>query len=182
MDINKAIGKNLTALRKQHNISIGKLARQTGLSKASISQIEQGEGNPTINTIFKLATAFHVPYEVLLNTRESSAKAIFKDDVPAAVSADGSMRTLTYYPSTPERNFKIMALELGPVCAHRIESARSAERYIIVKSGSIAVEVGEFSYYLMEGDSISFSATEDCIIKNENQAPASCICINNYTL
>lgn len=181
MNINEAIAKNLTALRKQQNVSIGKLARITGLSKAAISQIEQGSANPTINTIYKIATALHVPYAALLETHESTAKAIFKDDVPLAASPDGSLKSYSYYSSNPERNIKIMVLELAPHCAHRIESARDAERYIIVKSGSMAVEIGEFSYFLMEGDAISFSASEDCILKNEEDAPASCFCVNHYS-
>ncbi len=180
MNINEAIAKNLNAVRKEQGMSIGKLARYTGLSKAAISQIEQGGANPTINTISKLASALHVPYTALLNSRESSAKAVFRDDVPAAVSPDGSLKSLNYYPSTPERNIKIMVLELAPNCAHSIESARDAERYIIVKSGSLAIEIGEFSYFLMEGDSISFDASEDCLIKNEEAGPASCFCVNLY--
>ena len=180
MNINEAIAKNLAAVRKQQGVSIGKLARHTGLSKAVISQIEQGGANPTINTISKLASALHVPYSALLDTRESTAKAMFKDDVPMAASPDGSLKSYNYYPSTPDRNIKIMALELAPSCAHRIESARDAERYIIVKSGAIAVEIGEYSYFLMEGDSISFSASEDCVLKNEEAGPASCFCVNLY--
>ena len=74
MNINEAIAKNLNAVRKEQGMSIGKLARYTGLSKAAISQIEQGGANPTINTISKLASALHVPYTALLNSRESSAR------------------------------------------------------------------------------------------------------------
>ena len=45
MNINEAIAKNLNAVRKEQGMSIGKLARYTGLSKAAISQIEQGGAN-----------------------------------------------------------------------------------------------------------------------------------------
>ena len=122
-----------------------------------------------------------MPYSALLDTRESTAKAIFKDDVPSVFSPDGSLKSYSYYSSNPERNIKIMVLEMAPNCAHRIESAKDAERYIIVKSGSMAVEIGEFSYFLMEGDAISFNASEDCILKNEEDAPASCFCVNHYS-
>lgn len=182
MNINEAIAKNLNAVRKEQGMSIGKLARYTGLSKAVISQIEQGGANPTINTISKLASALHVPYTALLNSRDTTARAVFKDDVATYVSPDGSLKSLNYYPSTPERNIKVYVLELAPGCAQSIESARDAERFLIVKSGSLVIEVGEFSYFLMEGDSISFDASENCLIKNEEAGPASCFCVNLYRL
>ena len=180
MNINEAIAKNLTALRKQQNVSIGKLARITGLSKAAISQIEQGSANPTINTIYKIATALHVPYAALLETHESTAKAIFKDDVPLAASPDGSLKSYSYYSSNPERNIKIMVLELAPHCAHRIESARDAERYIIVKSGSMAVEIGEFSYFLLEGDAISLDNAGGFVLKNDSSEKAQATWVRQY--
>ena len=139
MNINEAIAKNLNAVRKEQGMSIGKLARYTGLSKAVISQIEQGGANPTINTISKLASALHVPYTALLNSRYTTARAVFKDDVATYVSPDGSLKSLNYYPSTPERNIKVYVLELAPGCAQSIESARDAERFLIVKSGSLVI-------------------------------------------
>ena len=51
MELSGSIAKNLTKLRKREGLSIGSLAEKTGISKAAISQIEQGKGNPTISTI-----------------------------------------------------------------------------------------------------------------------------------
>ena len=42
-------------------MSLGELARRSGLSKQTLSKIEQGVGNPTVETLALLGTALDVP-------------------------------------------------------------------------------------------------------------------------
>ena len=57
MEIGKIIAHNLKRLREERNLSQGQLAEMAGVSKVIISQIEKGDSNPTINTIWKLTGA-----------------------------------------------------------------------------------------------------------------------------
>ena len=66
MEISAIIGNNLQQLRKEQGLSLDQLALKTGVSKAVLSQLENGKVNPTINTIWKIATALHVTYSALL--------------------------------------------------------------------------------------------------------------------
>ena len=180
MGINQSIAKNLKDIRKREGLSIGALAERTGLSKAAISQIEQGKGNPTISTISKLASELHVPYEAILQPRDTEAAVQFADDVPLQVDEDGRFRAYNYYASTPQRDFDIMALELEAGCTHTIEAAKDATDYIILNKGIIIIEVGDLSYFLMEGDSISLGNAEGCVIKNDSSEKALATCIRHY--
>jgi len=47
-------------------MSLGELARRSGLSKQTLSKIEQGTGNPTVETLSMLAAALGVPARRLL--------------------------------------------------------------------------------------------------------------------
>ena len=55
---NRTFGRGLRALRKRVGYSLPGLALKTGLSKSVLSKIENGTGNPTIETIAKLLRAF----------------------------------------------------------------------------------------------------------------------------
>ncbi|MBO6205278.1 MAG: helix-turn-helix transcriptional regulator, partial [Selenomonas sp.] len=66
MTINAIIANNIKRLREEQNLSFGQLADRSGVSKVMLSQIEKGEGNPTINTIWKVANGLGVDYSQLI--------------------------------------------------------------------------------------------------------------------
>ena len=53
MNLNEIIAVNLKRLRAERGFSLGKLSELSGVSKVMLSQIEKGESNPTINTLWK---------------------------------------------------------------------------------------------------------------------------------
>lgn len=70
MDWGKCIGANLKQLRTERNLTLGQLSGLAGISKAMLSEMEKGMGNPTINTIWKIANGLKVPYTRLLEGSE----------------------------------------------------------------------------------------------------------------
>lgn len=59
-------GERLRALRNEKNIGQDRLARELGLSNASISYWETGKQEPCASAIFKLANFFGVSADYLL--------------------------------------------------------------------------------------------------------------------
>ncbi len=57
-------------LREQRGLSLAELARQAGLAKQTLSKLEQGTGNPTVDTLFSIAGALGVPVTRLVAERE----------------------------------------------------------------------------------------------------------------
>lgn len=51
------VAGNLRRLRGAAGLSLGALAERSGVSKGTISELERGQGNPTIETLFALAYA-----------------------------------------------------------------------------------------------------------------------------
>lgn len=60
------LGRNLKRIRKEKGISQGDIVRKLGMTKSSVSNIENGKTNPTLATIAKLAKALGVPIEDLI--------------------------------------------------------------------------------------------------------------------
>lgn len=61
-----SLGPQIKRRREQRGLSAAELARRAGIGKASLSNIEAGRGNPTIETLAALAAALHVPITDLL--------------------------------------------------------------------------------------------------------------------
>lgn len=60
------LGQNLQSLRQAKGLSLSQLANDAGLAKSNLCRIEQGEGNPTIETIWRLAVQLNVPFGDLI--------------------------------------------------------------------------------------------------------------------
>ncbi|RVX42617.1 XRE family transcriptional regulator [Nonomuraea polychroma] len=67
---NSVVARNVRLLREQRGMSLAELARQAGLAKQTLSTIEQGTGNPTVETLFSIADALGVPVTRLVAERE----------------------------------------------------------------------------------------------------------------
>src|SRR3954451_1866845 len=62
-----ALAAHLRRLRVAAHPSLSELARATGVGKATLSAIENGRGNPTVETLAALADALGVPVVDLLD-------------------------------------------------------------------------------------------------------------------
>ncbi|MCX4091059.1 helix-turn-helix domain-containing protein [Nocardia sp. alder85J] len=66
IDENELVARNVHRYRLERAMSIGELARRSGLSKQTLSKIEHGLGNPTIDTLAQLGAALDVTVRRLL--------------------------------------------------------------------------------------------------------------------
>lgn len=181
MEISEILAHNLIRLRKKSSISLSALAEKTGLSKGVLSQLEKGDGNPTINTLWKIADALRVPYSALLEKEHLSPAKIERKDLVEQKDDDGHYRIYCYYPSTSTRDFEWFLLELDPGYSHTtFKQNEHSEEYIIIKEGILQVTVDEEVYDLKEGDSLYFNAELQHTYRNIGKKMALIYCINAY--
>ncbi len=61
----KKLGGNIKRIRVKKNITQVQIAKQLGVDRSFVSNIENGKNNPTLTTIAKLAQVLGVPVEEL---------------------------------------------------------------------------------------------------------------------
>lgn len=61
------IGSNLLRLRGQRGLTLAGLSERSGIAKSTLSQLENGEGNPTIETLWAIANALGTPFGDLVD-------------------------------------------------------------------------------------------------------------------
>nr|WP_278184938.1 XRE family transcriptional regulator [Mycobacterium talmoniae] len=60
------VARNVRRYRQERRMSLGELARRSALSKQTLSKIEQGLGNPTVETLAQIGAALDIPARRLL--------------------------------------------------------------------------------------------------------------------
>jgi len=71
MDMRKLVGWNVRRVRLKKELTQEQLADLSGFSQQYISGLEQGQRNPTVVTVYELASALGVSYMELLRPRRS---------------------------------------------------------------------------------------------------------------
>jgi transcriptional regulator with XRE-family HTH domain len=62
MDMRKLVGRNFARLRKQKRFTQEKFAEACGFTQQYVSDLERGRRNPTVVTLFELASTLGVSH------------------------------------------------------------------------------------------------------------------------
>ncbi len=66
MDMRKLVGRNVRRIRQRNGLTQEQFAEVSGFSQQYISGLERGHRNPTIVTLYELATALGVSHVELV--------------------------------------------------------------------------------------------------------------------
>ncbi|TQJ32405.1 helix-turn-helix domain-containing protein [Microbacterium sp. SLBN-146] len=79
------IGVRVRSLREERGITLSSLALTTGLGKGTLSELERGQRNPTLDTLFAITTALALPLSALLGP--SDQPQVSDHDIEATLLA-----------------------------------------------------------------------------------------------
>lgn len=179
MEIGGIIAVNLKRLREEQNLSQGQLAEKAGVSKVVVSQIEKGDSNPTINTIWKLTGALGLPYTALMEPGESSTELIRKCDITELT--EDKYHIFNYYAKNAVRNFELYQIEVEPGCEHpSIGHSTNSYEYVMMIDGNMILNVGDREFKLGKDDALFFDASGSHVYRNDGQKTAKAVLIIQY--
>lgn len=76
MDMRRLVGENVRRIRQNRGLTQEQFADQSGFSQQYLSGLERGRRNPTVVTLFELATALDVtPVDLLVPVDGADAAA-----------------------------------------------------------------------------------------------------------
>ena len=83
--VGEVIAANLHRLRTARRMSLATLAARADVAKATLANLEQGRGNPTIETLWSLALGLGVAFSDLLEDRRETTTAVVRAQQGARV-------------------------------------------------------------------------------------------------
>lgn len=154
------VGQNLRALRTQRGVTLDGLARQTGLSRSLLGQIENGKGAPSVGVVWKIARAFDVPFSALLSAPGGVATRVLRrNQARRLVSPDGRFSSRALFPPGPPDRVEFYELHLSGHSREEAEPHQPGTREnLIIAAGRLELLVAGVRYELDEGDAIVFGA------------------------
>ncbi|MFD3509843.1 helix-turn-helix domain-containing protein [Nocardia sp. NPDC058666] len=83
------------ALRRERaraGLSLTEVASRAGVAKSTLSQLESGTGNPSLETLWALCVALEMPFSRLLDPPRANVQVIRADEGSPVPSADADYR------------------------------------------------------------------------------------------
>lgn len=154
------IAENVRRARQQAGLSLSELARRCGVSKSTLSQLETGTGNPSVETLWAVATALDLPFSALVETRESAPARLVRASERAGVgAADASgyaASLLSAGRGVERRDLYVIDVEQGS--PHTADPhPRGSVEHVVVGGGRLRVGPADDPVELGVGDYLSFA-------------------------
>lgn len=165
--LNFLIGKKLKEIRNSRNLSLDEVSKLTNVSKAMLGQIERGQSNPTVSTLWKIATGLKVSFSIFIEENKDELMIVNKANIMPIIESDKKMRLYPIFPFDVNKGLEIFTIELESGCHHiSTPHSDSVEEYIIVTEGQIVMNISGNDYILDKGKSIKFMANKPHEYKN----------------
>lgn len=155
------IGSKIRAIRKRKKITIAQMCEGTGLSKGFISNVENNNTSPSINTLQTIASFLGVPLSYLLLEKQQHMRVDRKDS-----RRYSSFNQLKIEHLSSKSGLRMMMVEFPPGASMGEPHSHEGEECHFVLEGRLLAEQGEDSVTLEEGDSFSWNASVPHYVKN----------------
>ncbi|MDX8045285.1 XRE family transcriptional regulator [Gracilibacillus sp. S3-1-1] len=157
------IGGKIRAIRKRKQITIAQMCEGTGLSKGFISNVENNNTSPSINTLNTIAEFLNIPLPYLLLEKKQHMRVVRKDKRKKISYKDVKIEHVT-----SKGPLRMLIVEAPPGVAIGEEDmhAHEGEESHLVLKGKVLAEQGEESIIAEEGDSFSWNASVPHKVKN----------------
>ncbi|MTJ82148.1 MAG: helix-turn-helix domain-containing protein [Telmatospirillum sp.] len=160
-DLVGSVGENLRRLRTRRGLSLERLAKASGVSRAMLGQIELGRSAPTINVLWKIATSLDVPFAALISGAPGCdpVSVMRRADAKILTSPDGRFSSRALFPFDSPHKVEFYELRLAPDSRARSEAhAPGTTETLMVNKGRLEVEIGRRTWRLETGDAVLFEA------------------------
>ncbi|WP_100404900.1 helix-turn-helix domain-containing protein [Bacillus solitudinis] len=157
--LSKLIGEKLKLLRSERNLSLDKLARVTGVSKPMLGQIERGESNPTVSTLWKIAKGMNVSFTAFLEEDKPTVTVVDRRTIEPITEEEEAFKVYPLFLKSFDKPFELFSVQLEAGSSHLSEPhTKGVEEYIIVEQGTLTLFINEERYLLNRGQAIHFVA------------------------
>ena len=179
----KVIGGNVRKKRHERHWSLDELADSSGVSKATLSQIESGRVNPTVATLWKIAQSLETELSQLIRDEGEIARTFAvtrSGDLPRLTGTTGvEIKVLSPITMAGKLELYFLTLEPGAVLASEAHEPGSCE-LITVISGAVEVEAGRNSARLESGDVLNYQCDTSHRISNPGGSAATLHMVVNF--
>jgi transcriptional regulator with XRE-family HTH domain len=162
--LERALGGQIRAVRRQQDLSVGDLAQAAGISLGMMSKIENGQISASLTTLQSLSNALSVPLSSLFASFEERQDCSF---VPAGQGVaierrgtkSGHVYQLLGHVLRGDVVVEPYLITLNEGAAPYTSFAHSGVEFIYMLEGEVDYRHGADSYRLQPGDALLFDSS-----------------------
>lgn len=173
--INENLGRRVKKLRADRRWSLEELANVSGVSKSMLSEIEREKANPTLTVTYRIARAFGLNLQELIETSESAStiQVIRSTERSQIYRSDKQCEIRTLSPLNLEKEAEFYQVTLKPKGELRSQPHYEGTReFITVEQGRLRIESGKDAVDLGKDDSATYRADIPHAIVNQGTEKA----------
>jgi len=167
-DLLPVLGANVRRLRTKRGLSLERLSKLSGVSRAMLSQVELAYSAPTINVMWRIAHALGVPFGALIDADiQAGVRVMRSAEAKVLASHNGSFQSRALFPFEAPRRTELYQLRIKPRgVEHAHAHAAGTTENLVVAEGRAVIGVGHDSFPLESGDAILFPADVPHLYEN----------------
>lgn len=153
------LADRLRALRRDRGHSLEQLAALSGVSRGTLSRLENGDVSPTAEVLGRLCAAYGLPMSRLMRMVEGAPVPL----VPAAQQEDWTdpatgFRRRAVSPPAAWLSGEVIEARLPPGTCIRYETPPVAglEHHLVLRSGQLEMQIGDVTHALSPGDCLRY--------------------------
>ena len=165
------IGPVIQRLRKQKSLTLDQLAKLSGVSRSMLSQVERGQTNPTLSTVWMLAEALKTDVSELIGGRQSGVRVAIDiataSFTPQIRTEDGLCVLRILSPADRADSVEWYELRFSPGGAlMSAPHAKGMREHLTVLDGEIEVVAGDERSVIAAGSTARYPADVSHEIRN----------------
>ncbi len=147
-----------------------------------LSQIELGKSTPTINVVWKIASALDVPFSALITDRRPRRPAVMRASTARVLTShDGAFVSRALSPMDQLRVVEFYELHLAPTSVERADAhPTGTTENLVVVGGALSLVIAGDRHRLGVGDAILFEADVPHEYHNEHTEPLHMFLVMTY--
>jgi transcriptional regulator with XRE-family HTH domain len=152
--------------RARAGLSLTELARRAGIAKSTLSQLESGTGNPSVETLWALGVALGVPFSRLVDQPKPTTLVIRSGEGLATYSERASYAAVLLASCPPNARRDIFRIRAQPGEPRLSEPHMPGTiEHVVLGTGSAEVGPAEQPIQLMPGDYIAYPGDAPHILR-----------------
>ena len=156
----EVIAASLRRERRRTGLSLTEVARRAGIAKSTLSQLESGTGNPSVETLWAICVALDAPFSRLLDPHRSQTQVIRADEGPTVDAAEADYLATLLAACPPGARRDIYRIQAEPGHARESEPHMpGVVEHVVLSTGRALVgltgepvELGPGDYIRYPGD------------------------------
>ncbi|MEJ2716426.1 MAG: helix-turn-helix domain-containing protein [Deltaproteobacteria bacterium] len=172
------VGSKIRAFRKRNGLSLNQLSQLTGIAASNLSAIERNKSSPTLRTLVRIASAFHMRAGAFLDEVMHPNATLWRKGEGMRVDTGSDAHSVHILADEPHRGVTApRIITLDPDSQSLRADGEDRDRFVHCLEGHVSVSAAGEDYELSAGDSLYLRPYSRASLLNRGSVVASLLMV-----